>query len=172
MVFREANSTDWLAIATLHAQSWQQHYKGILSDTYLEKEVLEERKSLWKERMETSDSKRYILLVEEDNELIGLACTYLEKDPVYGALLDNLHVATKKQGFGLGRHLIQASAQWVSEQQPDSAFYLWVFEQNEKAIAFYERMGGKIVERKEEKTFGGSVAMICRVVWAIPLTLE
>ena len=45
--FRSAQVDDAMAIARLHALSWQRTYKGILDDGYLSHEVLPEKQNIW-----------------------------------------------------------------------------------------------------------------------------
>jgi hypothetical protein len=43
MTYREATANDAEKIAALHARYWQIHYRGILSDAFLDGEVEENR---------------------------------------------------------------------------------------------------------------------------------
>ena len=59
-----------------------------------------------------------------EEETVGFACTFLNHDSQYGALVDNLHVLKKYQGLGLGRKLMSLSAEWVRMHDPTSDIYL------------------------------------------------
>ena len=48
--YRLAKPEDEAAIAKLHAESWQKHYRGIFSDAYLDEHVVKERADLWAEQ--------------------------------------------------------------------------------------------------------------------------
>lgn len=162
--YREATSEDCDAIARLHARSWQQHYRGILYDTYLNQEVEEDRRIVWQERFQHPQPTQHIIVATEDETISGFACTFAEHNPRWGALLDNLHVIPAWQGRGVGRALMQASARWV-QQQGNEGLYLWVYEENTAARAFYERVGGTRQEKTTVENPGGGQASVFRYVW-------
>ena len=172
VTYRLASSTDAEAIAQLHARSWQQHYRGILRDHYLDHAVEADRWAVWRERLQHPTDQQRILIATEDKQPIGLACTYLDHDPRWGALLDNLHVAAGQQGRGLGRTLMQRTAQWVNRERPRQGLYLWVYEENTAARAFYERMGGQRQETATVENPGGGRASVLRYAWSDLMRLE
>ena len=166
MTYREATPEDAKAIATLHARSWQQHYRGILRDVYLDQDVAADRQAVWHERFQVPSSTQHVVVATEEDVIGGFACTYAEHDPQWGALLDNLHVTSDWQGRGVGRALMQRSAQWVQQQAAGEGLYLWVFEKNTAARAFYDRQGGINQEKTTVENPGGGTAMIFRYVWS------
>ena len=166
ITYREATPPDAEAIAALHARSWQQHYRGILRDAYLDQDIAADRRSVWQERFQQPSSHQHIVVATEEGVLGGFACTYAQHDPRWGALLDNLHVTADWQGRGVGRALMRTSAQWVGEQVTEEGLYLWVFEQNTAARTFYERMGGVSPEKTTVENPGGGRATVLRYVWS------
>ncbi len=165
LTYREATLADAKAIARLHAQSWQQHFRGILRDEYLARTVHEDRQSIWAERLQHPSAKQHVILALDQGEPCGFACTYALHDPQWGALLDNLHVLADWQGRGIGQALMRQSAQWVQQQPSPEGLYLWVFEANVAASAFYERNGGVRQERIIVDNPGGGQAPVFRYVW-------
>ena len=163
--FRTALPTDADAIARVHTLSWQKHYRGILTDQYLDHDIQEDRLSEWRSRMQITNPERYTLLAESEGQLCGFACTFLNHDPEWGAYMDNLHVLAKFQGKGIGRRLIQKSAQWVFEQTPDSLFYLWVWAKNTAAKGFYESIGAECHPPKPHQAHDGQTIQAVRCVW-------
>lgn len=139
------NIGDSSEIAQLHALSWKRHYRGIMSDEYLDEEVDDERKELWAKRFEVNNPNQMVIKASENGKMCGFACHFLDYDPVHGDYLDNLHVLKEYQGHGIGRRLLQLSIQHCLQfsQRP---YYLWVFERNKEAIKFYERLGGSCVK--------------------------
>ncbi|MBI5268002.1 MAG: GNAT family N-acetyltransferase, partial [candidate division Zixibacteria bacterium] len=51
MRFRIATPADAPAIAELHAASWRTAYRGVLSDTYLDGNIIDERTAVWHSRL-------------------------------------------------------------------------------------------------------------------------
>ena len=141
MEYRQAGLRDLEAIANLHAKSWQETYIGILSDEYLDKDVLQDRLDVWRKRLTNKSANQIVLLAEEVNNLLGFIC--LVKSPsAKTILLDNLHVDSSYKGKGLGRQLIYRVLSSMGELEGLS-LYLEVLAKNENAIRFYEKLEGK-----------------------------
>jgi diamine N-acetyltransferase len=65
-------------------------------------------------------------------------------------IVDTLGVAESHRGTGVGRALMQAAEQWGVENGAREAF-LTVWDFNESAIAFYERLGYNTEQRRMSK---------------------
>ena len=167
MTYRKAKPTEAEAIAHLHAQSWQVAYRGILTDTFLDNEVLENRLQIWAERFKNPPLNEFIGVAVDNETIKGFVCVYGNDDAQWGALIDNLHVSPEWKGQGIGKRLMEEASKWVGEHYPDSGFYLWVYEANHLARQFYDKMGGKIVEEALYDNPGGGTANTLRYAWAL-----
>jgi GNAT superfamily N-acetyltransferase len=156
--FRAASPGDARAIAGLHACSWQRHYPGAFSDTFLDNDVAGYLLPLWTERLASPDPQARTILAEIDGAVADLAHTVLGEHPAWGAYLDNLHVAHRLKRQGIGTRLLALTGQEVMDWSPSSGLYLWVLEQNSDALAFYAARGGACVERAETPPPGGDPA--------------
>lgn len=56
--------------------------------------------------MGSADPAAFTLVAEEDGELAGFVHVRLDTDPVFGALIDNLHVVDRLRGTGIGTRLL------------------------------------------------------------------
>jgi GNAT superfamily N-acetyltransferase len=167
MTIRAAGLADAVAIAQLHTHSWQTAYRGILRDDFLGGPLAENRRMLWHTRL--SDYKRadqFVLVDAQGGAIRGFACAFLDADPEWGCLVDNLHVIPDLKGQGLGRQLMTAVAQRVWLSNPSSRLHLWVYEQNLAARRFYERLGGVINERHAELALDGTQVNAIRYGWS------
>lgn len=179
--FRSAEEGDAQGIAALHADSWQRHYRGAYSDSFLDGEVPGFLLSMWTERLAEPDPRHRTILAELDEDgnraLAGLAHTILDDNPTWGALLDNLHVRYGQKRQGVGTRLLSLTAQAVLADRPGSGLYLWVLEQNASARAFYDARGGTCVESREVMAPGGNPARLngkprgLRYTWPDPARL-
>ncbi len=171
---REAVFSDYSAIAKLHTQSWRENYRGIYSDAFLDEEVEHNRIAEWFTRFQLPAQNQRIFIAEGEGArerergtetIAGFACLYLDDDPVYGSLVDNLHVSKALKKSGIGRTLLKECANAVALNAIQPHMYLWVFEMNIDAHAFYYRMGGELVETVEKENNDGTMAMVCRIYW-------
>jgi GNAT superfamily N-acetyltransferase len=158
--FRAACPDDALAITALHADSWQRHYRGAFSDTFLDHDATGYLLPLWTARLATPGPRTRTILAERDGTVAGLAHTILGHDPTWGAFLDNLHVANGLKRQGIGTRLLTLTAQAVTDASPASGLYLWVLEQNSDARAFYTARGGVCVKRLQVPPPGGDPARL------------
>jgi GNAT superfamily N-acetyltransferase len=165
MICRRATLQDSESIARLHASSWQAHYRGILKEEFLNSQVHENRLQLWQSRLENPPPNQYVLVALQEDTLCGFACVYFKEDPLWGSLLDNLHVSADYKGQGIGTRLLKSAAFWACRQDPAIPFYLWVYAGNESARKFYERLGAVNTQTQVADNPDGGQAAVCRYVW-------
>jgi GNAT superfamily N-acetyltransferase len=165
IVLRPAQRSDHVAIANLHAESWRQNYRGIYSDNFLDNEVEQNRLNAWNKRFEFRDPNQYVTIATLNETLVGFSCILLDHDPVFGSLLDNLHVSSNIQNSGIGKLLMKDCAKTILANINDPKMYLWVYDVNKNARAFYERMKGECFEITEKQSEDGTRSATCRYVW-------
>lgn len=107
----------------------------------------------------------YVIMAESGGTICGFACAYAGEDPVWGTLLDNLHVHTDQKGQGVGTVLIKSAAHWSYTKNRDLGFYLWVLAQNTNARAFYKNLGAANQELVSDENPGGGFSDAYRYVW-------
>lgn len=164
--YRVADQNDQDRIALLHAASWQRHYRGIMSDEFLDHKVILDRSEVWKKRFKLMSPEMFIIVAESDDKLIGFVCTFLNQDSQYGSYLDNLHVLSEHQGTGIGKALMKQTAEWVHSKRPNSPLYLWVLEQNTQAINMYLHLGAQKSEKmKDPHQLDDGDLFVYRMFW-------
>jgi ribosomal protein S18 acetylase RimI-like enzyme len=147
-----------MEVARLHALSWRDSYRGLLSDDYLDNDVDQELQRHWTEaRIEPDD---LVLVAERPNGgILGFVAVWCRPEP----FIDNLHVAPDGRSQGVGTRLMAAAARCLLERGKSAAF-LWVFEDNRRAVALYERLGGTRTDRMIKPVFGNAVVQV-KFVW-------
>ena len=163
--FTTATPANAEEIASLHALSWQRHYRGIYPDSYLDHEVTSERKKIWLERFQQPNDNQYVIQARDQDQLIGFACTLFDIDDRYGALVDNLHVLQEHQGRGLGKILLRKCAEWVLTEAPGTAIYLYVLKENQAALGFYTHLGADLSPVLQYHGPAGTVDAVIRCTW-------
>jgi len=165
MELRIAGPNDWTEIAAIHAASWRNSYRGILSDAYLDGQVLSERIGVWRRRFRAPQASQYVVVAEDQAAIVGFGCAYGNEDDELGTKLDNLHVLPTQKRRGIGTMLIENIASWSSGNYPGKGVFLWVFEQNLPARQFYERLGGIVAGDTIWTASGGTAVKSLRYVW-------
>ena len=160
-----AEPSDADAIAQLHARSWHTAYRGILSDEFLDGPLLADRLALWRARFAQERADQIVLVDEAAGHLQGFACAFLDEDPDWGTLLDNLHVVPEAKGRGLGRQLMSDVANRILKTNR-TRLHLWAFEQNHAARRFYERLGGVVTTTQAEFAPDGREVNAVRYCWS------
>jgi ribosomal protein S18 acetylase RimI-like enzyme len=170
--YREATERDADAIAQLHADSWRLHYRGAYLDSYLDGDILPERRNVWCNRLTPPGINQFTVCAERGGDLVGFCHMQFDQDPQWGALVDNLHVRSDLKGYGIGTQLLSVAADHLVQDRPLQPLHLWVLDQNTAAQAFYDARGGERVETTLRGPFpGGGTALGHRYFWSDPQVL-
>jgi GNAT superfamily N-acetyltransferase len=175
--FRRAGPEDAEAIASLHADSWRRHYRGAYADSFLDRDVLDDRLAIWTERLREPDPRR-CTIVAVDDRVVGFAHTVFDEHSTWGALLDNLHVASGRTRSGIGSRLLALTAEALLQRPRETGMYVWVLAQNLDAQAFYEARGATYAGREPATPPGGVASRLSgspaklRYVWPEPSLLR
>ena len=149
MKIRHATQLDFQAIAAIHIESWKDAYSDVLPAEFLDWKIDSVFLKHWKEvEIQNED----IILVAEENLLLGFIAVWCRPIP----FIDNLHVKPSNRSKKIGSALMSAAAEKLINHGHKTA-YLWVFESNQKAIRFYERLGGIQKEQSMKTVFGYDV---------------
>lgn len=165
MHIRPALPADLETIAQLHTRSWRTAYRGMLSDAYLDGDLLADRRALWTERFAHPAANQSIVVAEIDQTVVGLACSFGDHDERWGTLLENLHVAQGYKGTGIGAQLVAHVARWCVQTRRMDRLHLWVLAPNVAAQGFYKRMGASAVEESAWDAPDGNRIGELRFAW-------
>ncbi len=153
------------AVAALHAASWRSAYRDILSESYLRDGVDADRDATWHQRLDTPNEDAFGVVTLRDGAMVGFVYVIGHADAIHGALIDNLHVAPGARSAGLGPRLLEAAARGIEARGWGPRVFLWVYDANVRARAFYARSGGAEVEQVRKRAPDGQDALEWRVVW-------
>jgi ribosomal protein S18 acetylase RimI-like enzyme len=151
-------------IARLHVESWRRVYRGFYPDRYLDVEAIHERRRFWRHRLpELREVEGEVFLARVADEAAGFAC--VEPGPRGGnrAYIDNLHVLPAFQGLGIGKALVDECADWAARRS-FRQLYLYVFETNQRALAFYRATGWHVAGREMHALVTEGEAPVLRMV--------
>jgi GNAT superfamily N-acetyltransferase len=142
---RRARDDDAAAIAAVHVRSWQETYRGLLPQDYLDALDPARRVPLWERTLAATDWPRAGTHIAELNgAVVGFAnvCPTRDADgdPVATGELASIYLHPTVWGKGFGRELMIASLQTLSEAGFARAT-LWVLDNNSRAVGFYGKGG-------------------------------
>ena len=145
MRIRHATEADFPEIAAVHIQSWRDAYLGVLPAEFLGDPLEQEFTRYWYDIEIQNDDT---VMVAEEGSLAGFIAIWCRPEPY----IDNLHVLPSFRSKNIGSALMRSAAQKLITQGHTTA-YLWVFESNDKAIRFYDRLGGTRTNRVVKNIF-------------------
>ena len=131
------------ALAALHVAAWEETYAGLLPRTEIDRFDLTFRTRQWVQMLR-NDRMRVAWVPGSGFAFSG---PQRESDWVargYPEELQAIYLLRAAQGNGAGQALFNAV-------RPPGPFMLWVLQGNDRAIRFYERMGGHLVETRPER---------------------
>jgi GNAT superfamily N-acetyltransferase len=157
---RRAEIADAPRIADIHVRGWQVGYRGLLPQGVLDALDPAQRVPRWTATVEQAAWPASGTLVAEDaGELLGFAdlrpTRDADQDPAVVGEITSFYVAPDAWGQGVGRGLIAASLQTMSDAG-FSAASLWVLDTNVRAIAFYEAAGWLRDSATKDAVVGGA----------------
>ncbi|WP_246791317.1 GNAT family N-acetyltransferase [Bradyrhizobium commune] len=166
IVIRSATEQDAALIAAIHASSWRDAYADILAPEFLKGAVEDDRLAVWSQRLRDRPSTQLInVAFDPIGVMQGFVCCQCDADPVWGSLVDNLHVRPQARGRGMGERLLRDAVGQFSARATGGGFHLWVFEANVAALRFYERLGGRVVEQDHSALPAAGGKTVLRVHW-------
>lgn len=146
---RRATQSDLPEIAAIHVESWKDVYADVLPAEFMAGQIDQVLAQHWHD---TEFHNEDIVLVAEADSLVGFVAVWCRPVP----FIDNLHVRPSHRSRKVGSALMKVMAKELIKNNYQTA-YLWVFESNEKAIRFYETLGGTQKEQALKNIFGHEV---------------
>ncbi len=157
LIIRDAERSEFPALAALQIRSWRNVYRGIMPDSYLDDEIEGDLHARWQALRPSGDD---LVLIADQGGIRGFITIWCKPDP----FIDNLHVEPGERSKGTGHRLMQATAHRLLQNGYDRVS-LYVAAKNPRAAAFYRKLGGSFgeVERKDQEN-GGPVNAV-EVIW-------
>ncbi|MBF4599334.1 GNAT family N-acetyltransferase [Frigoribacterium sp. VKM Ac-1396] len=132
----QAETGDADAIGLFQTRCWEQTYRGIVPDEFLDATTAQARATRWAERI-ANGSRRVSMALSDDGLLLGVAST-TRPDQALGGLpaleLSTIYVDERAHGTGVAARLLQVAL-------GDEDAHLLVFSFNERAQRFYSKHG-------------------------------
>ena len=152
-----AGPSDARDIARVHVKSWRETYPGLLPAPFLAAMNEDVHARRWRVALMEPGPDDVVLLAEGRDGIVGYCSAGPSRFRLPGeAEIATLYVLRKAQGEGLGRRLVQDAARALAAHDAKS-LVISVLEDNLKARAFYEHLGGRAEEPRADRGPGGLV---------------
>lgn len=139
-------AADTRAITELHVDVWRTTYAELAPPEALERLGVVVRLPQWQAALADPASAAGIFVIRSGDAISGFAKVQLDPlGPMHGrGETKHLLIECSEQSPGLGRLLVNAASLYLKSINA-SGIGLGVADGNERAIAFYERLGGRHV---------------------------
>ncbi len=142
-LIRNAELEDAEAIGALHARVWVETYKDLATPEALAQLDAARRTTGWLAVLKDAEAKSDLMVAEAHGRIVGFTAVGPGGHHVFEGRgeIRQLYVDQTHQGAGIGARLMRAAAKRLSDRGFTSCG-LAVVEVNDRAIAFYRRLGG------------------------------
>ena len=165
---REAIAVDASALAYVEVTTWQVSYAAMLPARTLASMSHAGARARWVRVLGTPmrEAIGAVVVAEIDGAIIGFASGGARRGPARMARLDMLYVLPTCQRHGVGRALLRAFAQRMSDAGV-TAMWLEVLARNTTGRRFYRAMGGAELSRTW-RFIGTTPVVVVDFGWSLP----
>ncbi|KQS82085.1 Ribosomal protein S18 acetylase RimI [Methylobacterium sp. UNC300MFChir4.1] len=149
---RRAREADLGGLSKVFDASWREAYRGIIPGVALERLISTRDRAWWRGALRRG---RPIAVVETGELVVGYAAYGRTRSRSLGteAEIDELYLLPEYQGVGLGRRLFRAVRNDLADHGL-ARLGVWSLEDNARASAFYEGLGGVAGPRVLDRVAG------------------
>lgn len=145
MIIRLATVEDAEGVAVVHVRVWQEAYRGLLPQEFLDQRDPARSRIGWHRWIEDARAPAAILVAEDEvGTIVGFVSVSPSRDPDADPAVEGeiqaVYLLPGYWGQGLGRQLMEAGLRRLD----DAGYHevtLWVLESNQRARRFYEAGG-------------------------------
>lgn len=162
---RPARLEDAEQITQVHIQTWQETYRGMMPDEFLDN-IDAKKRIAWHQN---NIGQSGYMLAEESGRILGFIMygqTRDSSDPTQGEIW-GINLINEAKGRGIGEVLMRRAATELIKNGFQE-ISLWVVKENESACRFYEVLGGTPDGHSKDVEIGGKNVSELRYVWKNP----
>ncbi|MCR5726036.1 MAG: GNAT family N-acetyltransferase [Lachnospiraceae bacterium] len=137
----------------VHCTAWQEAYRGIVCDRYLDTMTVEATTARARKFPENT------LVAKDKEKVVGFAVYGPSRDEDLANAGEVVAIYVLKEYYNqkIGYRLMNEAISKLSEY---NTIFVWVLEKNERAIRFYHRYGFEFDGCKKEWTLGTPVSIV------------
>jgi ribosomal protein S18 acetylase RimI-like enzyme len=155
---RRARSEDAAALSGVFDAAWREAYNGIIPGVTLERMLARRGPRWW---LSTIGRGRPLVVLDVGETVAGYVSYGRCRDrslPAEGEI-DELYLAPEYQGLGFGKRLFRAVRNDLADREV-KRLAVWALADNDRACAFYGRLGGKRIAETTERIGGAALAKV------------
>ena len=149
---RKAKNSDLNGIIRVNVETWKTAYKGVVPDNYIQGFIIRTQDKRWQKQLMNMIEENIFFIAETNKrEIIGFAIGGLERsnNPNYEGELMGIYIQKEYQRQGIGKALINKVIGKLIKLKVNTML-VWVLENNPYR-AFYDTLGGNVVDKKEHE---------------------
>lgn len=148
-IIRKNIYADQEQMARIKVDGWKTAYDSIVSSSFLNSLNYEEQTKRYQASFE--EYKDLVFVAVRRNEVLGYACfNPMPNIDWFDSELVSLYVKPGETGKGIGTSLFLETCKHLASLGKKN-MVIWCLSDNEKAIQFYQELGGSIVKTKKAK---------------------
>ena len=156
---RRARPEDANDLSGVFDETWREAYQGILPAMALERMISRRGPRWW---LQTIGRGRPLVVLDVGDKVVGYVAYGRCRDrslPADGEI-DELYLSPQYQGLGFGKRLFKAVRNDLDDRGAKRVA-VWSLSDNERACAFYRRLGGRMIAETNERFGGETLAKSC-----------
>jgi uncharacterized protein (DUF952 family)/L-amino acid N-acyltransferase YncA len=155
-LIRPGQPGDESELASVHTHGWQQSYKGIIPEEFLNSRPLSYRARLlwWKSVVDGKTPTTVFVAESAQHGIVGFNAVEPSRDkafPEYGEVVA-IYCLNEYKKKGIGAALFQVGLECLRQKGFKDSF-CWVLKEN-PTVEFYRRMGGEGVDKEKTVELG------------------
>ena len=155
---RRAKSEDAAALSGVFDSAWREAYQGIIPALALERMMARRGPRWW---LSTIGRGRPLVVLDVGETIAGYVSYGRCRDrslPADGEV-DERYLAPEYQGLGFGTRMFKAVRNDLGDRDI-KRIVVWALSANERACAFYQRLGGKLIAETTERIGGTELSKV------------
>ena len=142
-IIRKASMDDVNDIARIHVNSWQEAYKGLMPQRFIESYTFDKRHKLWTNIIERELAAVFVAVSHD--ECLGFLCVgqlkSMEDTQTYE--LSSIYINSSYIGVGIGQSLYKECEKYLLVRGAEQVT-VWALDSNKRALNFYAKLGFRL----------------------------
>ena len=164
VIIRASTLSDANEVAEIHVKSWQQSYRSIIDEHYLQNISCGDRLELRNKILQSNDPNQIHLVAVYDGKIIGFcdAGSAFDSTANYRGEIYAIYLLEEFKKLSVGQRLLQAAHEFLAQKKL-LPYVAWVLKANHSACAFYQKNGGIVSGEKIEEIGGKSYTEVAYI---------